>query len=130
MDEALNTIERHSVAINERNLTEYLKTIVFPFTYQNYNGVAITINSEADYGTVFPTPWDIILSTEPDWSHTQFDLIEELIRGTSSVAYKLIFRRINNNGKNLPPNQAIWIAVVKEGVWGVQFRHNLGIVDK
>lgn len=126
MDEARAAIERHCIAINDRNLINYLKTVAFPFTYQNYNGLAVTINMPSEYGDTFPTPWETIISTDPDWSHTDFDEIEELARGAVSVVYKLVFRRISRTGESERPSQAIWIVVLKDGAWGIQFRHNLG----
>ena len=35
-------IRRRADAINARYLQDYVDSIVFPFTYQNYNGVALT----------------------------------------------------------------------------------------
>ena len=53
-------IHRHHDAINEQNADSYMETIKFPFTYQNYNGISITIHNPAEYITEFDMPWDII----------------------------------------------------------------------
>ena len=37
---------KHQEAINERSLATYIDTTVFPFTYQNWNGTAITVKSK------------------------------------------------------------------------------------
>lgn len=126
MDEALDAINRHAQAINDRDLDAYRRTMNFPFTYQNYNGVALTIEEAAACGVSAPPPWEIILGTDPDWSHTEFDLVEELARSVSSAVYKVQFRRIDKAGAASNAYQAIWIATYIGGSWGVQFRHNLG----
>ena len=127
MDEARVAIERHAEAVNVREPDGYRRTMNFPFTYQNYNGVALTMASEAECGTSEPFPWEIIERTDPDWSHSVFDVIEEVARSVSSAVYKVSFRRIDRAGNASPPYDAVWIATLRDGHWGVQFRHNLGV---
>lgn len=119
-------IDEHSDAINARDLARYRLTMTYPFTYQNYNGVAFTIEDPVEWGDSGPLPWEVILRTDPDWSHTEFDSVEEIARSESSAVFKVRFRRIAQSGKASPTYDAIWIATHREGVWGVQFRHNLG----
>ncbi len=71
-------------------------------------------------------PWEIIKDTESNWSHSKLVNIEEVARSNSSVVFKLIVQRINHTGNIDLVIQAIWIAVLAHGKWGVQFRHNLG----
>jgi hypothetical protein len=126
LDSAEKAIYKHHDSINERNVKGYLQSIKYPFTYQNYNGVALTIKNAIEYQAKFPMPWDIIIETEPNWSHTVLDRLEEVARSKSSVVYKFIARRVNkleNTDLNL---HAIWIVVCVNDEWGVQFRHNLG----
>jgi hypothetical protein len=127
MDQARRSIEQHAEAINDRDLDVYRTTMNFPFTYQNYNGVALTINERTECSVSEVTPWDNILRTDPDWDRTEFDLVEEVARSVSSVVYKVAFRRIDKSGVASASYQAIWIATCKDGHWGVQFRHNLGL---
>ena len=117
---------KHHNAINAHDEREYLDSVKFPFTYQNYNGVSITIRDVGDYKVNYKMPWDIIKDTEENWSHTDMDNIEELARSNSSVVYKLLMRRINQLGNTDLVIQVIWIAVFTKGKWGIQFRHNLG----
>ena len=124
---AEDVINKHDDAINAQNERAYLDSVKFPFTYQNYNGVSITIENENDYRANYQMPWDIIKETQPNWSHTEMDKIEEVARSNSSVVFKLLARRINKSGNTDLVFQAIWIAVFSQGKWGVQFRHNLGI---
>ena len=124
---AEDVINKHDDAINAQNERAYLDSVKFPFTYQNYNGVSITIENEEDYRANYQMPWDIIKETQPNWSHTEMDKIEEVARSNSSVVFKLLARRINKSGNTDLVFQAIWIAVFSQGKWGVQFRHNLGI---
>lgn len=127
MDEARNIIERHANAINDRDAAAYRQTMAFPFTYQNYNGEAWTIEKPAEVGVTAPLPWEIILGTDPDWSHTQFDTLNEVARSSHSTVYKVGFRRISGAGQASAAYDAIWIATCQLGHWGVQFRHNLGL---
>ena len=117
---------KHHNAINAQDETEYLDSVKFPFTYQNYNGVSITIKDEKDYKDNYQMPWDIIKDTEENWSHTDMDNNEEIARSNSSVVYKLLMRRINKLGDTDLVIQVILIAVYTKCEWGIQFRHNLG----
>ena len=119
-------VYKHHNSINSQDERGYLNSVKFPFTYQNYNGVSITIKDEEDYRINYKMPWDIIKDTESNWSHTELDKIEEVARSNSSVVFKLLMRRINKSGNTDLVFQAIWIAVSTQGEWGVQFRHNLG----
>ena len=121
-----DTVYKHLNSINERDEKEYLDSVKFPFIYQNYNGVSITIKDEKDYKDNYQMPWNIIKDTEENWSHTDLDKIEEIARSNSSVVYKLLMRRINQLGNTDLVIQVIWIAVYTKGEWGIQFRHNLG----
>ena len=119
-------VYKHLNAINTRDEREYIESVKFPFTYQNYNGVSITIKDEKDYKVNYKMPWSIIKDTEENWSHTDVDNIEEVARSNSSVVYKLLMRRINKLGDTDLVIQVIWIAVYTKCEWGIQFRHNLG----
>jgi hypothetical protein len=119
-------IHKHHNSINNGDERQYLDSVTFPFTYQNYNGVSITIKSEEDYRDNFQMPWDIIKETEKNWSHSKLVELEEVARSNTSVVFKLLVQRINKKGDIDLVIQAIWIAVLASGKWGVQFRHNLG----
>ena len=123
---ALDIVHKHHNAINSQDEQGYLDTVKFPFTYQNYNGVSITIEDQEDYRANYQMPWEIIKDTEPNWSHTELDEVEEVARSNSSVVYKYSARRINKSGDIDLVIQAIWIAVYTRREWGIQFRHNLG----
>lgn len=127
MDEARLAVNAHHDAINKKDVDEYLETIKFPFTYQNYNGVSITIESADDYRVNFDFPWSIIRRTEPNWSYSVMDNLEEVARSASSVVYKFDGSRISKWGDVDLKIQAIWIAVLTNQTWGVQFRHNIGV---
>ena len=126
MTEAQAALERHARTINDRDLAAYRATLNYPFTYQNYNGVALTITSADEIGTIAQPPWEIILQTDPDWLRTEFDVIEEVARSASSAVYKVDFRRLDRSGNDDGSYRAIWIVTCHQGHWGVQFRHNLG----
>ena len=126
----ISALKRHAQKINEKNLENYKETMIFPFTYQNYNGVALTIEKPEDCGISAPPPWDIILKTDPNWSHTVLDEIQEIARSNSSAAFKVTFRRIDKDKMASECYQAIWIAVLKGNKWGIQFRHNLGTINQ
>ena len=115
-------VYKHLDAINAQDERGYFNSVKFPFTYQNYNGVSITIKDEVNY----KMPWDIIKDTESNWSHTDIDKVEEVASSNSSVVYKLLMRRINKLGNIDLVIQVIWIAIYTKGEWGIQFRHNLG----
>ena len=123
---ALDIVHKHHNAINSQDEQGYLDTVKFPFTYQNYNGVSITIEDQEDYRANYQMPWEIIKDTEPNWSHTELNEVEEVARSNSSVVYKYLARRINKSGDIDLVIQAIWIAVYTRREWGIQFRHNLG----
>ena len=61
METPRSVIEKHQRAINERDLKTYIETVTFPFTYQNFNGVSITVNSPKEYGTTYPAPWATVI---------------------------------------------------------------------
>ena len=119
-------VYKHLNAINTQDEKEYLDSVMFPFTYQNYNGVSITIEDQEDYRANYQMPWEIIKDTEPNWSHTELDEVEEVARSNSSLVYKYLARRINKSGDIDLVIQAIWIAVYTRREWGIQFIHNLG----
>ena len=89
MSDARAQLQRHAKTINERELKAYRSTMNYPFTYQNYNGVALTIAKPAEVGTTISPPWEISLQTNPDWLHTVFDQIDELARSLSTVVFKV-----------------------------------------
>lgn len=126
MDAARDIIDRHAQAINDRDIDVYRETLNYPFVYQNYNGVTQFIETAEACGTTVATPWENILTTDPEWSHTDFDLVEEVARSIASVVFKVGFRRVDTSGNSDTPYQAIWIATCQDGHWGIQFRHNLG----
>ena len=108
-------VYKHLDAINAQDERGYFNSVKFPFTYQNYNGVSITIKDEEDYKVNYKMPWNIIKDTEENWSHTDMDNIEEVARSNSSVVYKLLMRRINKSGITDLVIQVIWIAVYTKG---------------
>ncbi|MDA0364779.1 MAG: hypothetical protein O3B31_10560 [Chloroflexi bacterium] len=124
---AEGAVERHSEAINDRDARAYLESTNFPFTYQNYNGVALTVETPAGYGAAAPWPWEIILGTDPQWHHTRFDAVDEVARSVSSAVFKITLTRIDNAGRDSGTYEAIWIATSQAGHWGIQYRHNLGL---
>ena len=126
MNKAQAALERHAQSINDRDLATYRATLNYPFTYQNYNCVAVTIADPEQLGVTAPPPWEIILQTDPDWLRTEFDLVEEVARSVSSAVFKVHFRRLDTSGSDDGTYQAIWIVTRQQDHWGVQFRHNLG----
>ena len=126
MNNAEAAILEHHEAINKQDTDGYLETIKFPFTYQNFNGVALTAETLDDYKKRLEMPWEIIKRTEKEWAHSSLDLVEEIARSESSVVFKIAASRINTSGKTDITIHAIWIAVKTDGSWGIQFRHNLG----
>lgn len=122
----LGAIERHAETINARDLDAYRDTMHYPFTYQNYNGVALTIDNPQACGDTVAPPWEIILRTDPHWAESEFEVPVEVARSSSSVVYIVRFRRVDVGGMKSDSYQAIWIAVRKDDTWGIQFRHNLG----
>ena len=130
MNTAESVLERHGQAINERDLETYRTTMNFPFTYQNDNGVALTVETAADSGASAQLPWNIILRSDPNWHHTTFDAVEEVVRSVSSAVFKVTFSRVDAVGRAYGTYQAIWIATSRDGHWGIQFRHNLGLREE
>lgn len=127
-DTPVEAIKQHFGAINARDPTAYVATMAFPFTYQNYDGVALTIASGADCGTRSgPFPWDIILRTDPQWSHSEFTDIHELARTQHSAAYRVSFVRVDDQRDRSAVYDAIWIAVHNKDGWHVMYRHNMGL---
>jgi hypothetical protein len=126
MNTSKEAVEMHLRAISEQDLEAYRKTTNFPFTYQNYNGVALTVEKAADVGISARTPWEIILSTDPDWHRSDLELLEEVARSESSSVFKVGFCRVDASGHAYGSYMGIWIATCQNGRWGVQFRHNLG----
>lgn len=126
MSTAEDAVRRHAEAINERNVDGYLTATSFPFTYQNYNGIALTVDTAEDYPAKAPWPWEIILGTDPGWHHTRFDAVEAVARSESSAVFKITLSRIDDAGRDSGTYDAIWIATLRDGRWGIQFRHNLG----
>ena len=127
---AKEAMEKHLLAISQREVDAYRRTMHFPFTYQNYNGVALTIEKAADIDVAARLPWEIILSTDPNWHHSELERLEEVARSVSSAVFKVGFCRIDASGRAYGSYLAIWIATCRNGRWGVQFRHNLGLTSK
>ena len=125
---AREVIQRHQDAINERDLAKYIDTTVFPFTYQNYNGTAITVEKPEEYGPLFPAPWETVLAAFPDWVLTKHDAVDELVAGENSAVFKVVARWLTQDEKPHKPITAVWITVRKEGKWGLQFRYNMGSI--
>ena len=111
MNNAEAAILEHHEAINKQDTDGYLETIKFPFTYQNFNGVALTAETLDDYKKRLEMPWQIIKRTEKEWAHSSLDLVEEIARSESSVVFKIAASRINTSGKTDITIHAIWIAV-------------------
>jgi hypothetical protein len=128
MNTSKEAVEMHFRAISERQVGVYRQTMNFPFTYQNDNGVALTIEKAADVDVSARLPWEIILSTDPNWHHSELELLEEVACSESSAVFKVGFCRVDASGHAYGSYLAIWIATRQNGRWGVQFRHNLGKV--
>ena len=125
--DAERAIHRHFEAINQRGHAGYVGTVAFPFTYQNYNGVSVTVNSPSDYGgPEAPYPWDIIAKTDPTWSHSELTGVIELARTQHSAVFKVSFVRVDATGSRSEIYDAVWIVVPGEDHWRVVFRHNMG----
>lgn len=130
MDAAANAVSRHGEAINKRDIDPYLATTNFPFTYQNYDGVALTVEAKERYTGDGLFPWEIILQGNSNWHYTRFDTVEEVARSLSSAVFKITLSRIDRAGHDYGTYEAIWIVTNQNGHWGVQFRHNLGLVTE
>ena len=126
MNAAKEALEQHVRAISERDVEAYRRTMNFPFTYQNYNGEALTVEDPAEVGVTVRLPWEIILSTDPGWHHTDLDFVEAVARSESSAVFKVGLHRVDASGHAYASFQAIWIVTCRYGHWGVQFRHNMG----
>lgn len=119
-------IALHQKSINDRNLEEYIKTVIFPFTYQNFNGTAITVETPDQYRGKYPTPWETVLNAFPDWLTTVHESVVEIVSSEYSAVYKITATWQTSNNAPHKPITAIWIAVKANGNWGLQFRHNMG----
>ena len=128
MNTPKEAIRLHQKAINDRNIEEYIKTVVFPFTYQNFNGTAITVKTAHEYGDVYPPPWETVLSAFPDWLTTVHESVEEIVSSELSAVFKITARWKTTTDTPHKPITAIWIAVKSNGKWGLQFRHNMGTI--
>ena len=129
METPRSVIEKHQRAINERDLETYIKTVTFPFTYQNFNGVSITVNSPEEYGANYPAPWETVIAAFPDWLRTEHEHVDEIVSSNLSAVFKVQAHWITETVQPHKLITAIWITVKKNGVWGLQFRHNLGTID-
>ncbi len=129
METPKSVIERHQRAINERDLKAYIETVIFPFTYQNFNGVSITVNSPEEYGAIYPTPWETVIAAFPNWLRTEHEQVDEIVSSNLSAVFKVKARWITDTTQLHKPITANWITVKKKGVWGLQIRHNLGTID-
>ena len=128
MNTPKEAIRLHQKAINDRNIEEYIKTVVFPFTYQNSNGTAITVKTAHEYGDVYLPPWETVLSAFPDWLTTVHESVEEIVSSELSAVFKITARWKTTTDTPHKPITAIWITVKFNGKWGLQFRHNLGTI--
>ena len=128
MNTPKEAIRLHQKPINDRNIEEYIKTVVFPFTYQNFNGTAITVKTAHEYGVVYPPPWETVLSAFPDWLTTVHESVEEIVSSELSAVFKITARWKTTTDTPHKPITAIWITVKLNGKWGLQFRHNLGTI--
>lgn len=127
MKSGLIAVTEHQKAINEQHLEKYLQTTVFPFTYQNFTGISVRVESADDYhNSIYP--WKLIKDAEQSWITTNLDNVQLLARSELSEAYKILGTWTGENGRELRSFQAIWIAVQKNDIWGIQFRHNLGTI--
>ena len=128
MSNPKEVIARHQKAINDRNINEYIKTVLFPFTYQNFNGTAITVNTPDEYGGLYPPPWETVLSAFPQWITTVHESVEEIVSSESSAVFKITASWKTTTDMPHKTITAIWIAVKSNGKWGLQFRHNMGSI--
>ena len=110
MDIAKKVIISHHQAINEGDTEAYLNTICFPFTFHRYDGHFYRVANSENYKNEHPMRW-------------------EVIKSNTQLAYKLVARRINSEGKTSTIFQAIWVLGQIGDTWGVQTRYNLGIFN-
>ena len=128
MNSPEEAIALHQKAINDRNIDDYIKTVVFPFTYQNFNGTAITVERPDEYGNSYPLPWETVLSAFPNWLSTVHESVDEVVSSKLSAVFKITARWKTANDAHHKPITAIWISVKSNVKWGLQFRHNLGTI--
>ena len=132
-DEAMSIAEKvilsHHQSINEGDTEAYLNTICFPFTFHRYDGQFYRIPCIESYRSEYPMPWELIRNYEPDWSYTELEELEEVIKSNTQLAYKLVARRVTSEGTTSTIFQAIWVLGRTEDTWGVQSRYNLGIFN-
>ena len=129
MDIAKKVIISHHQAMNECNTEAYLNTICFPFTFHRYDGHFYRVANIENYKNEPPMPWELIRNYEPNWSYTELEELEEVIKSNTQLAYKLVARRINSGRKTSTIFQAIWVLGQIGDTWGVQTRYNLGIFN-
>ena len=129
MDIAKKVIISHHQAINEGNTEAYLNTICFPFTFHHYNGHFYRVANTENHKNEHPMPWELIRNYEPNWSYTELEELEEVIKSNTQLAYKLAARRITSEGKTSKIFQAIWVLGQIGDAWSVQTRYNLGIFN-
>ena len=87
MDSPRLVIERHQSAINNRDLIAYIDTTVFPFTYQNFNGTSLTVENSAQYGDIYPAPWETIIATFPEWIMTEHEEVKQVVVSKTSAVF-------------------------------------------
>jgi len=131
LDEQMNVTEKliisHHQAINEADTEAYFNTICFPFTYHRYDGRFYRISCIENYKKDYPMPWELIKNHELDWSYTELEELEEVVKTETKLTYKLAARRINSEGKTGSIFQAIWVLGHNDNMWGVQVRYDLGV---
>ena len=88
MSIAEKVILSHHQSINEGDTEAYLNTICFPFTFHRYDGQFYRIPCIESYRSEYPMPWELIRNYEPDWSYTELEELEEVIKSSAQLAYK------------------------------------------
>lgn len=126
---AEKVILSHHQSINNTDVDAYLNTICFPFTFHRYDGQFYRIPCIDSYRSEYPMPWELIRNYEPDWSYTELEELEEVIKSNTHSAYKLVARRITLEGKTSTIFQAIWVLGQTGDYWGVQTCYNFGIFN-
>ena len=112
MSIAEKVILSHHQSINEGDTEAYLNTICFPFTFHRYDGQFYRIPCIESYRSEYPMPWELIRNYEPDWSYTELEELEEVIKSSTQLAYKLVARRITSEGKTSTIFQGVVLSVV------------------
>ena len=97
MSGARLVIETHQRVVNERDVKAYIETVAFPFTYQNFDGISITVETPDQYGTLYPAPWETVLSAFPDWLRTENEAVEEVVASQDSAVFMVTARWITSN---------------------------------